>query len=102
MPLASNWKTLGALLDLKDCDLDIIQANNQNQSVECLRETLILLLRQTEPMCTWQAVAEAVKLLNPLKAKEICDKFLPVASTATLPQVTKYNSPTQFTSGILL
>ena len=76
MPLASNWKTLGALLDLKDCYLDIIQANNQNQSVECLRETLSLLLRQTEPTCTWQAVAEAVELLNPLKAKEIRDKFV--------------------------
>ena len=76
MPLASNWKTLGALLNLKDSDLDIIQANNQNQSVECLRETLSLLLRQTEPTCTWQDVARAVELLNPKKAEDIRDKFV--------------------------
>ena len=76
MPLASNWKTLGTLLNLKDSDLDIIQANNHNQSVECLRETLSLLLRQTEPTCTWQDVAGAIELLNPKKAEDIRDKFV--------------------------
>ena len=76
LPVASEWKSLGTLLKLRDSDLDTIKADNHNQSVDCLRETLSLLLQQTEPTCTWQAVAEAVKLLNPQKAKEISNQFL--------------------------
>ena len=76
MPLASDWKTLGALLNLKVSDLDTIKADNQNQSVKCLTETLSLLLRQAEPTCTWQDVAGAVEVLNPKKAEDIRDKFV--------------------------
>ena len=76
MPLASNWKTVGTLLNLSDSDLDSIKADNQNQSLECLREMLSHWLRQVNPEPTWEALANAVEPINPAKAKEIRDKYL--------------------------
>ena len=75
MPLASDWKTIGTLLQLKASQLDIIQADYRNQSLDCLRETLNLWL-QVGPTCTWQTVAKVVELLDPRKAEEIRNKFV--------------------------
>ena len=76
MPIASNWKTIGTFLKVQGSLLDNIKADNQNQSVDCLREMLSHWLKQINPQPTWQALASAVEPVNPAKAKEVKDQFL--------------------------
>ena len=77
IPLASDWKNIGIILELEHSELNTIQADYPNQSRNCLREMLNIWLKQSHPEPTWQAIAEAVDLLDDKqKAKEIRDFFL--------------------------
>ena len=74
LPLAAEWKTIGTLLGVQKHNLDIIQADEDGVRNR-LREMLSEWLKQVDPSPTWAALADAVEVVNELKAKEIRTHF---------------------------
>ena len=69
LPVASDWKVIGTLLDIPDDILSKIATDEtgvQNQLVAMLNA----LCRRSTP--TWKALAEAVECVNPDVAERIC------------------------------
>ena len=55
--------------------LENIRTREREVPIECLRAMLAKLVTLTNPPPTWKALAEAVKLINPAKAKEIQEEY---------------------------
>ena len=70
LPLATNWKTIGTLLDIKKSILNKIKAD-EDAVHDCLQEMLSEWLKQIDPPPTWAALADAVEIVDELKAFEI-------------------------------
>ena len=76
-PLAAEWKGIGTLLDIKENTLDRIQVD-EHGSCNQLRKMLSEWLKRVDPSPTWAALADAVEVVNELKAKEIRSSCLDV------------------------
>ena len=70
LPLAADWKNIGALLGIKEHILAKIRADETSVR-DCLREMISEWLKQVEPPPTWAALADAVENLDKSKAQEI-------------------------------
>ena len=70
LPLATNWKNIGALLGISNDKLQAIRCDEQHIH-DCLREMISEWLKTTDPQPTWNNLADAVKPFDPSKAKEI-------------------------------
>lgn len=68
--LAIHWKTIRLLLHMPKHTLDRIK---RDESVinDQLQEMLSEWLKQTEPLPTWSALADAVEVIDSTKAEEI-------------------------------
>ena len=65
LPLATHWKTIGALLRLKEDILDRIKSK-ECDVCNCLLAMLSQFSKQqVYPQPTWAALAEAVKKVDP-------------------------------------
>ena len=53
-----------------------IRTREREAPINCLRAMLEEILKLTDPPPTWKALAEAVELINPAKAKEIRGKYV--------------------------
>ena len=78
LPLAAEWKTIGTLLGIQENTLDIIQVDEHGARNQ-LRKMLSEWLKQVDPPPTWAALADAVEVVDELKAKEIRTSCLDVS-----------------------
>ena len=74
LPVATDWKTIGILLGLKMHILSKIESEER-----CENNRLLVMLsqwpkHQVDPPPTWAALAEAVEMVNPFRAKVIREK----------------------------
>ena len=74
LPLASDWKTIGILLNLKIDILEKIQNEERKENNRLLVMLSQWTKHQIEPPPTWEILSNAVKTVNPLIAKLIRDK----------------------------
>ena len=70
LSLASEWKNLGIFLTIDKGTLDNIEYKYSGAS-DCLREMFCTWLQQVNPPPSWQALADAVELLDPAIAEKI-------------------------------
>ena len=70
LPLASQWKTIGVLLDIPKHVLSKIQSDEEGVN-DRLHEMLSEWLKQVDPPPTWKDLADAVDVVDQQKAKEI-------------------------------
>ena len=70
LSLASEWKNLGVFLTIDKGTLDNIEYKYSGAS-DCLREMFYTWLQQVDPPPSWQALADAVELLDPAVAEKI-------------------------------
>ena len=70
-PLAAKWQNIGVLLKIPGGRLETIRHDERNEADNCLRSMLNEWLKQTNPSPTWAALADAVKVFDPSKAKEL-------------------------------
>ena len=73
-PLASDWKTIGTMLNVPHETLNIIQHDYLNKALDCLREMLREWL-EGDSSPSWEKVVEAVKLENAKIAEDIRTKY---------------------------
>ena len=71
LPLSSNWRNIGLLLELDDGFLRGIDSECRGVPDNCLREMLSLWLKQTDPTPTTELLAKAVEVYNPAVARMI-------------------------------
>ena len=70
-----KWYELGLQLEVEGKDLDVIQANNQNNIEACKREMFSKWLRIT-PNASYQQVVEALQVVGEIsEANHLCKKF---------------------------
>ena len=74
--LASEWQNIGIILGLNEGTLATIRANYPQQATNCLREMLIIWLKQVDPRPSWEALADAVEPIDPRKAEEIRERCM--------------------------
>ena len=74
-PSADEWHNIGVFLDIPAGVLQTIAKDN-SRSRDCLREMLVVWLKQTHPQPTWKALAEAVETIDPKLSKTITDKYI--------------------------
>ncbi len=60
LPIARDWKTIGALLNMNSDLLDNIDYDNRSAK-ECLQQMLAQWLKRVVPPPTWEELAEAVE-----------------------------------------
>ena len=77
LPLASRWKTIGALLDIPEHVLDNIQSSEEGIEAR-LQKMLSVWLKQVDPSPRWKDLADAVNKLDEQKAKEIRDQCVDI------------------------
>ena len=70
LPLASRWKTIGALLGAQDGDLDRIKHDEQ-EAEDCLRKLISWWLKQVDVSPTWKALADVLETLDPQIASKL-------------------------------
>ena len=75
LPLAQDWKTIGALLGLEEHDIDRIK-RDEGGVRDCLRKTVSEWLKQPQPLPTWKDLADAVEEIDQGKATEIRGKCI--------------------------
>ena len=74
--VASQWETIGIMLDIEEGLVDNIKADYKGDSNGCLREMFKVWLKRTNPEPTWSAVVSAVEVLGDQKlAKDLSDKY---------------------------
>ena len=65
IPIAKEWRNIGTLLELEDDALtSIAAAGEKDTATDRLRAMLKLWLSQEDPVPSWKALAEAVKLFS--------------------------------------
>ena len=70
-----KWYELGLQLEVEGKDLDVIQANNQNNIEACKREMFSKWLGIT-PNASYQQVVEALKVVGEIsEANHLCKKY---------------------------
>ena len=69
-PLATYWDTIGALLGIPTHILHKIKCEGERVD-ERLREMLSEWLKRTDPPPTWTALADAVEIIDKLKAHKL-------------------------------
>ena len=75
LPLAAHWRTIGTLLGVSKDVQKRIRSDEEGVN-DYLQEMLSEWLKQTDPLPTWSALAEAVEMVDSSKAKEIRDHCL--------------------------
>ena len=73
LPLASDWKVIGALLSLP-CDLLDKIAADEDRANDRLLAVLKEWLKQVNPIPSWAMLADAVKPFNETIAKKLLDE----------------------------
>ena len=73
LPLASQWKIIGTLLDVPQGKLDSIKYECSLAS-DCLLEMVKAWLKKIDPPPTWEQLVEAVEPLDPARAEAIRSK----------------------------
>lgn len=68
--LASQWKNIGICLDIDKSALDKIEHDCKGVN-NCLQELLDIWLKQTDPLPSWQGLADAVETFDPSTARKI-------------------------------
>ena len=69
LPLASEWKSIGALLEIPKHTLNRIKKDEQVVR-DCLREVLSEWIKQSDPP-TWTALAEVAELFDTIISDHI-------------------------------
>ena len=80
LPLATHWKTIGALLGLPVHILDKIRVD-EDSIRDCLWAVLTEWLKQVDPHPTWNALADTVECIDQVKAEEIRRRYYDVEHT---------------------
>ena len=70
LPLASDWKTIGALLGAEEGVLAKIKHDEQEAN-DRLQEVISWWLRQVDPSPSWKDLADAVETLDPQIASKV-------------------------------
>ncbi len=71
------WKEFGTMLDISQATLNSIGERNLKNPHKCLMDVLDVWLACTDPLPTWEALAEAVEFLGRGDvAKSIKDKYM--------------------------
>ena len=78
LSLATDWKSIGALLGIKHEVLKMIEANGTTVR-DCLEEMISEWLKQVDPRPSWTALAEVVETFDEVKAQEIRANRMAVA-----------------------
>ena len=86
-PVANDWQTIGSLMHIPPEVLENIRTTEREVPTNCLRAMLGEAFRLTDTPLTWRALAEAVKPINPAKAKEIRDAYYRVGKLLDMPVV---------------
>ena len=74
LPLAAEWRTIGALLGLQPHTLARVRADEDGVRNR-LQEMLSEWLKQIDPAPTWALLAEAVEAVSEHTAQEIRTRF---------------------------
>ena len=75
-PLASDWKSIGVLLDIDSDELDKIEGDQRRAVMDCLQEMLLKWLKQVDPTSIWAEIIDAVEQINEEKAKDMREKWM--------------------------
>ena len=75
LPLAAQWKIIGTMLGIEDHVISRIRAD-EDGVCDRLQELLTVWLKQVDPPPTWTALAEAVEVVDELRAEEIKTRFV--------------------------
>ena len=75
LPLAAQWKIIGTMLGIEDHVISRIRAD-EDGVCDRLQELLTVWLKQVDPPPTWAALAEAVEVVDELRAEEIRTRFV--------------------------
>ena len=70
LPLAAKWKIIATLLEIDDHIISRIKAD-EDGVCDRLQEMLSVWLKRVDPPPTWLALAEAVEVVDELKAEVI-------------------------------
>lgn len=79
LPLAARWKIIGTLLGIEDHVISRIKAD-EDGVCDRMQEMLSVWLKQIDPPPTWTALAEAVEVIDELKAEEIRTRCVDISS----------------------
>ena len=77
LPLASDWKTIGALLGAEEGVLAKIKHDEQEAN-DRIQEVISWWLKQVDPSPTWKALADAVESVNPEIASDIRQRCIDI------------------------
>ena len=61
---ASKWMNIGVLLDIDTGRLNAIKTAENHAPDDCLREMLMIWLTKVSPPPSWEAIADAVEVLE--------------------------------------
>lgn len=75
VPLAADWQNIGVLLKLSEGELQKIRHDYPFRALDSLREMLRAWLKTIKPSPTWDALAEAVEIINKEKGDQIRNKY---------------------------
>ena len=74
--VSSKWHNIGVMLNIDSGSLDSIETDNPRNCENCLREMLKVWLKQVNPAPSWQAIVEALDVLEePKLAKELKQRY---------------------------
>ena len=71
---ADKWYSLGLLLNVPKSSLSTIRTDDPDEC-ECLRETLKVWLKQTDPPPTWHELADVMEPFDRSEAQEIRQRY---------------------------
>ena len=74
MKWVPNWYSLGINLDLEVSQLNIIDSNYRGNDERCKTEVLSCWLYKQATPNTWEAIAEALKLMGEYKVERVIRK----------------------------
>jgi len=73
--VASEWHNIGVFLKMSPELLQMIKRDNNNRSMDCLREMLTAWLETTDPPPTWELVVDAVRERSEKLADKLHKKY---------------------------
>ncbi len=71
LPIASDWKIVGTLLEIPDHVLESIRHAEREEPKECLRKMLVEWPNKVDYSPSWGRLAEAVEAVDPTLAQKI-------------------------------
>ena len=70
LPLASDWRNIGVLLDIEDPKLENIKRDEVGVQ-NCLRAMLSEWIKMVDPQPNWKNLVEALESSHPNEARQI-------------------------------